>query len=433
MENPRFTGDCWAALPDGDCVATTDARQRRIVLYSHDTMGLGHVRRNLLIAQALVSSDQSVTILLISGARETGRFSIPDRVDCLSLPSLYKDADGRYRSRRLGVHIHDLIAVRSSAIRAAIDAFDPDAFFVDNVPRGALRELDPTLELLRARGRTRCILGLRDVLDEPATVACEWLHAANEEAIRNYYDTIWIYGDPAAYDPVREYGFSDEVAAKVRFTGYLDQSMRLKPGQVEDCKPRLDLGLPPGRLALCLVGGGQDGALLAEAFIHAPLPEDVNAVIVTGPYMPPESQEQLRRATANQPRLRVLEFVSEPALLMAQADYVVAMGGYNTVCEVLSFDKPALIVPRSRPRREQLIRAERLRDLGLIDMLPPEQLSPTAIGRWLADSTGPKMHARDRIDLNGLIRLPYLLAELLQRPPALPRSLTIRSDVHHVV
>jgi predicted glycosyltransferase len=45
------------------------------------------------------------------------------------------------------------------------------------------------------------------------------------------------------------------------------------------------------------------------------------------------------------------------------------MAGYNSFCEVLSFDKPALLVPRQAPRREQLIRAQRAQDLGLARMM----------------------------------------------------------------
>ena len=48
---------------------------------------------------------------------------------------------------------------------------------------------------------------------------------------------------------------------------------------------------------------------------------------------------------------------------------MVAMGGYNTFCEILSFDRRALLVPRSRPRLEQTIRAERAQALGLMRML----------------------------------------------------------------
>jgi predicted glycosyltransferase len=91
---------------------------------------------------------------------------------------------------------------------------------------------------------------------------------------------------------------------------------------------------------------------------------------------------------------------------------VIAMGGYNTVCEVLSFAKPALIIPRVRPRREQIIRAQRLCDLDLIDMLHPEALSARALSDWMArDVAAPEVQGR--IDLDGLSRLPGLLAELL--------------------
>ena len=54
---------------------------------------------------------------------------------------------------------------------------------------------------------------------------------------------------------------------------------------------------------------------------------------------------------------------------MARAAGVVAMGGYNTFCEILSFDKRALIVPRTAPRLEQFIRAKRAAELGLVAML----------------------------------------------------------------
>ena len=89
------------------------------------------------------------------------------------------------------------------------------------------------------------------------------------------------------------------------------------------------------------------------------------------------------------------------------------MGGYNTVCEVLSFDKRALIVPRVRPGREQWIRAERMRALGLIDVLHPDHLSPAALAEWLARDLGPRPPSRDRLDLSGLARIPGMLSELL--------------------
>jgi predicted glycosyltransferase len=150
------------------------ASTARIVLYSHDTMGLGHVRRNLLIAQALQRSLPKVEILLITGASEATSFSMPPNVDCLTLPRLYKQEDGSYRPRQFTMPLAEMTAMRSSLIQSAIDSFKPDLLIVDNVPLGALKELDPVLRSKRSEGRTQCVLGLRDVLDNPEAVRREW-------------------------------------------------------------------------------------------------------------------------------------------------------------------------------------------------------------------------------------------------------------------
>ena len=390
---------------------TTDVA-RRYVLYSHDTMGLGHMRRNLHLAAMLTSLPHPGICLLITGAREGGLFRVPAGVDCLSLPSMYKEHDGAYRSRSLGVSLKDLVSVRARTIWAAVDSFEPDVLIVDNVPRGAGRELDCTLKRLSREGRTRCVLGLRDVLDDPGAIQSEWAKSANLDAIREYFSAVWVYGDPRVLDPVLEYGFPPDVATKVRYTGYLDRRTANVATESETIAcPMPATGSPP-RLMLCLVGGGQDGARVADAFATATLPDDSHGVIVTGPFMPRDAVRRLQNLAAPNPRLRVIEFTAEPTGLLEQADRIVSMGGSNTVSEILSYEKPALIVPRISPRREQLIRAERLRALGLVDMLHPDELCADALTRWLhTDITGrPRVH--DRVNLNGHACLPPLVDEL---------------------
>ena len=391
---------------------TCQVAPQRIVLYSHDTMGLGHMRRNLLIAQTLCDAFPRASVLLIAGAQELGAFAMPPRVDCLTLPGLRKQDDGLYRSRHLGLSLHDLLSLRAEIICAAVEAFEPDALIVDNVPRGAEGELDPALKQLRAGGHTSCILGLRDVLDEPAALIGQWQRAANEAAIRDYYDAVWIYGDPRVYDPVREYGFSSEVAAKVQFTGYQDRRWRLRHAESDMADMVSTLDHHGQRFMLCLVGGGEDGARLAETFAEAELPDDSLGFIVTGPYMPALGRRRLRELAAARPRLRTIDFVTDPEALIGYADRVVTMGGYNTVTELLSFGKHALIVPRVRPRSEQWIRAQRLQALGLVDVLHPDDLSPAALSLWMARE--PRLPAdRQAIDLNAASRLPRLLERAL--------------------
>lgn len=397
-------------------------RELRVALYSHDTMGLGHVRRNLLIAHTLAASGLDPAVLLIGGTRRATAFPVPPRTDFLTLPALRKNSDGGYESRRLPLPLASLIGLRSGVIRAALESFEPDIFIVDNVPRGAARELDASLAALRQGGRTRIVLGLRDILDEPAAVEREWRRARNEEVIERFYDAVWVYGDPAVYDPVREYRFSAGTADKVRYAGYLDQHLRLRYSAARDAPSLDDLGIGDGPLALCMVGGGQDGVALAEAFSRADLPDGFRGLILTGPFMEQESQARLRELVDARPRMRIVEFVAEPARILARAERVVTMGGYNSTCEALSLEKPALIVPRVKPRTEQWIRGERLRALGLVDVLHPDRLSSEAIGAWLASNVPSRAGIRDRIDMEGLTRLPLLVEEVLEGPVAAPQT-----------
>ena len=82
------------------------------------------------------------------------------------------------------------------------------------------------------------------------------------------------------------------------------------------------------------------------------------------PQIPPE---------ANCRPVAVITFDTHLEVLMQRAVGIVAMGGYNTFCEILSLDKRALLVPRTMPRREQLIRASRAQALGLVRMLDIER------------------------------------------------------------
>lgn len=400
----------------------TAPRRWRVALYSHDTMGLGHTRRNLLIAQTLASCGLPLDILLIRGMGEPLGVSLLPGVDCLTLPAFHKQTDGSYTARNLNLELADLVRLRAHTLQAALSAFAPDVLIVDNVPRGAQNELDLALAQLRRTGQTRCVLGLRDILDAPEVVQREWQQSANEATISSYYDAVWIYGDPKVYDPIRAYQFSPQLAARTRYVGYLDQRSRLYYAE-----QALPLELPDAPLALCLLGGGQDGMQVAEAFVQASFPDDMHALLITGPFMAPELRMRLETMAARRERLRVLSSTDEPTWLLQRASKVITMGGYNTVAELLSFEKQALVVPRVRPRQEQLIRAERLAALGLVDMLHPDQLSPQALSSWLAQPTKtPNVHTK--IDMQALIRIPHLLTELLSQ-----RNLALDNMPHNTV
>jgi predicted glycosyltransferase len=382
-------------------------------------IGLGHMRRNLNLVRRFAARYPAGSFLMLTEAREAGTFDFPDNVDCLTLPAMRKDTDGRCAARRLQIDVADLTQLRADVIAAALHRFAPDVLVVDHLPLGAHRELEAGLTALRRNGRTRLVLGLRDVLEEPAIVKAEWARHRYEEVIREFYEAVWIYGDPGVFDLLAEYRLHDAIGDRARFTGYLDPTHGIGGPAFEDADGLAARLLNGSEFALCQVGGGQDGQRLAEAFVDAEMPAGVAGVLLTGPFMARHEREALAvRARGASSTIHVLDFISEPVALLARASSIIGMGGYNTVCEVLSLRKPALIVPRVAPRREQIIRAERLRRLGCIDCLAAESLSADAISAWLRRPHRRRDQAA--INMDGLDRAAAYLEDVIEGRWAAP-------------
>ncbi len=337
---------------------------RRVLLYSHDTFGLGHLRRSRTIASAMTAADESMSALIMTGSPIAGRFDFPYRVDHVRLPGVVKLSDGAYASHNLGVEIEETVKLRAALLRAAEEAFDPDMIIVDKEACGFRNELAETLETAQRRG-ARIVLGVRDVLDEPTVLRKEWDRKGAVEAIEQFYDEIWIYGVPEVCEPLAGIPISKRMQSRVTYTGYLRR-------EAQDW-PLVGLNLPDEPYVLVTTGGGGDGADLIDWALRA-YEEDrtipLHGVLVYGPFIDAQRRAEFdRRAAALEGRVTAFSFDPRLERLLADATGVIAMGGYNTFCEILSLDKPAVIAPRTKPRLEQYIRAEAAERLGLIRML----------------------------------------------------------------
>jgi predicted glycosyltransferase len=338
---------------------------KRVLIYSHDTFGLGHLRRCRAIAHSLVDANPALSVLILSGSPIIGSFDFRSRVDFVRVPGVIKLRNGEYVSLSLHIDIEETLAMRSSIIRHTAAIFDPDLLIVDKEPLGLRGEARETLELLRDRG-TPLILGLRDVMDDPTALASEWERKHAAPALRDFYDEIWVYGLPQICDPLAGIGVSSDVRRRMTYTGYL----RRPPAPASNPETR---PLPEDEFLLVTPGGGGDGDALIDIVLAAyehdrSIP--LRALLVFGPFMLPDQQAAFARRAAGLANVTAITFDTRIEALMARAAGVVAMGGYNTFCEILSFDKRALIVPRTEPRREQAIRAQRAAELGLVAMLP---------------------------------------------------------------
>jgi len=387
------------------------ARSQRVALYSHDTVGLGHTRRNILVAAALMAAQPETDVLLLTGAPEASMLPLPPSTDVVTLPTVRKDVDGSYSARRLSCSLDEVIGMRSSMIDVALTAFDPDLLVVDKVARGLGGELDAALSTLGTAGRARIVLGLRDVLDAPEAARREWEATQTTQTLREFYDAVWVYGDPDVFDPVREYHLPGEVAAMLSYTGYLASP---PPGSL---RVRQQASAPPSPpdepFVLCLVGGGQDGLALAGAFAEARFPPGHRGVALIGSQMPAQDRDALVRQAERREDLTVHDFVPGAHEFVTRASAAVSMGGYNSVCELLAARRPTLLVPRVTPRAEQAVRAERLARTGCVEMIDPADASPARLGEWLSRSVNGARRPRHHVELRGLRRLPLLAEELL--------------------
>jgi predicted glycosyltransferase len=348
---------------------TVRRHHRRVLIYSHDSFGLGHLRRCRAIAHSLVDTDPIVSVLILSGSPIIGSFDFRSRVDFVRVPGVIKLRNGEYVSLNLHINIDETLAIRSSIIRHTADIFDPDLLIVDKEPVGLRGEVRDTLDLLQRRGTT-LILGLRDVMDDPEALESEWERKQAVPALEQYYDEIWVYGLPQICDPLAGLSVPQSVRARMTYTGYLRRSrseLQLTPEI---------LGIIGSDFLLVTPGGGGDGEALIDLLLSAyeydrALPNP--ALLVFGPFMLPEQRAAFASRAARLDNVRAITFNARLESLMARAAGVVAMGGYNTFCEILSFDKPALIMPRTAPRLEQFIRTRRAAELGLLTMLSEDE------------------------------------------------------------
>lgn len=341
------------------------SRSKRVLIYSHDSFGLGHVSRCRTIANALVEADESVSVLILSGSPMIGSYEFHSGIDFVRVPGVVKQLSGDYDSANLRVGVEHTMEMRTRIIRDTADIFRPDLFIVDKEPLGLRGEVGPALRLLKERG-TPLVLGLRDVMDDPAALAQEWERKKIVPALRDLYDEIWIYGLPQINKPLTGIDVPPSVRHKMVYTGYLHRELPLHadiPHEIEEIdRPFI----------LVTSGGGGDGEDLVD-WVLAAYEHDPNipygAVIVFGPFMSATARESFKDRAAKFKNIRTLTFTNNLGALMQRAAGVVAMGGYNTFCEILSFDKRAIIVPRTKPRLEQFIRARAARNIGLVEML----------------------------------------------------------------
>lgn len=348
---------------------------RRLLIYSQDGLGLGHLRRAYNIAREIVARSRGCSILIIADSPAVPFFPPLPGTDYLRLPTIVKTGASKWRTGSLSLTVENVLRFRSRVILEAFNAFEPDAVLVDHMPLGAQGELKPLLErAASSRKPPRLFLGLRDILDAPNVIRRVWSRLDAYDYL-SLYDTVFVYGCRNIYDAESVYGLTPS-ARRVEYCHYVATRTKRTPPAVA----------PDERFVVVTGGGGGDAFFLSKALIDALATVDPKltgrVVLFPGPNMPRSE----RRALAKGPRsarVEVRNQSEDAAVWVRSASAVVTMAGYNSLCEVLRWRRKALVVPRAGPSAEQRIRSRLFAERGLLRAVDPETVTPARLAEEL--------------------------------------------------
>jgi predicted glycosyltransferase len=396
----------------GMAVAEAARAAPRVMLYSQDGRGLGHLRRAHAIGTRLAEVAPDAAVLTVTDSPLGRFFESPPGHDYLKLPSVVKVGPGEWRSLNLPLPVKEVRALRADLVRTAALHFRPDVLLVDHMPHGAQGELLPALDTLRAWGDTSIVLGLRDIIDAPDVVRQRWRLEGAYDTIERFYDRVLVYGEQEIFDLAEQYGMPAGLLPKLRYCGYLCTPRTAR--YARRIRQELMAGAEPGtRLVVAMAGGGADAYPLMRTLLEGlPLVLDEQPcrfVLITGPFMPRDERRRLQDdAAASDVWVRVREKVSDTLSYIDAADALVTMAGYNTTVEVLRAGRPVVMVPRAGPSAEQRMRTALFSQRGWIHAVPPEELGPPTLAASVlkaldaATAAGCREHAVGGPALDGL-------------------------------
>ncbi len=394
----------------------------RICVYTHDTFGLGHIRRCLNIINELAIKMPQSAILLVTGSPALHYLTnLPPNVDIVKIPTIAKTGASGSLPSHLPLGPAQIAHIRSRIIKETVLSFQPDLFLVDNFPLGSNTELLPLLYELK-KTATITILGLRDILDCPKVVKAEWRKRGIYDVLDRYYDKIFIYGDKKIFNAAAEYEMPKEVQKKVHFLGYLtrNDNSHISPKAI-----RSELGIK-GPFILATGGGGGDAFPLLETLIKTQKKQsDKTTLIFTGPLMGENDRNKLQALAANCKNIILRDFVTNLPAYMKACDLMVAMCGYNIAAEIINYRPKALVIPRNwrygehtkrtnvKKEKEQVMRAKVLQDHGIIHLLEAEDLSIENLGKAINNALKSKKSTSRNLKISGLKNTVEKILELI--------------------
>lgn len=373
--------------------------QKRVLLFTHDGSGLGHLSRVARIATEIQGLCAS---LVVTGLRQS-TWIVPDECEVLCLPNWdsFRSDRIKYWDRPvwLEITIEEAMRMRRELLDAAFRAFSPDAILVDYLPFGKFNELKPIL----SKSKVKKYLILRGIID---TSDYQFLCGEASGIMGTVFDRILVTADRRIVDISEEYSFDPLAASKVTYVGYVS------PKTVDRCEVRRARGLHVDEPWVVCSGGG---GMYAEKFLQycidvaATMPH-VQFDIVFGP----RSNKTLSKRSIVPPNCRVKHECRNLSEMHASSDVVATTGGYNSIIEAAVGGARLIVFPSQGGNDdEQYVHTSRLAKYYPVCILKRDGDLRSELESALAAATAGSIRPCFPLDVSGTLKIRELvLADL---------------------
>ena len=321
-----------------------------------------------------------------------------------------------HQSRSLNIELTETLKIRRKIVQSIAKTFKPDAVLIAQDPLEFPDEMRRILGYIREKfAGTKVIWSLPDLVGESQSIIRQWQKNKIYDLFQKHCDEIWVYGIKDVFDHIHEYRIPPVIADKMHHMGYLQTNGVSGNGVPKN-------GSAPN--VLITVGSGIDGHKVIDNYLNfletrnSSVP--FKSFIFTSPMMPSQQKSSLMERAQKLPNVVIHRFSKKFLQYLESAHLVVCTGGYNTLCEILSSEKNAVLVPCRDRFNEHILRSNIFQKLDKFKLLSPEELSPEKLremvlapfsnGHLKKAKVNGEFGKKNGFD-NILIRLNGLLAE----------------------
>jgi len=380
----------------------------RILMISHDHNGISKTSRALRLASHIGKSIPDASILILSDLPIIGKFQFTHNVDFVHLPGLVLKNNDEFHARKLNIHLKKALRIRHKITQSTAKVYKPHLIHVEAEPGSIGIELAKTISSIsRALPKTKISWGFSDVLGNPESVNRIWHDEKAYEIMRDSVSEAWVYGDKAIYDYENKYDFPPEITKKLFYTGYLrspDMSFESSSKELNNQQLKRPYILVNG-------GSGATAYKMCRSYLqHIEKAGDAfpyHSHLITGPLMPKPQRLILQKMVSKFETVTIKKFSKHLSQLMKFAEIIINQGGYNSICDILSYENDAILAPMAGRDSDDYHRIKALENHKKIHVLDVDDDMSTGIGNLIQRiGTSPEMKTgnllQTTIDMNGL-------------------------------